>query len=196
MVYDDTCRRANTLPFGLTHSWIAGNLLYRGLGRIDASFAAHDWDGALQWLASFGAGAIDEIQFWGHGKWGMALIDKDVLDVRALHTRRRDLDAVKERLHKDSMWWFRTCETLGGEAGHRFAAEWADHFGCSVAGHTYIIGPWQSGLHLHEPGTPIHWSAWEGVQEGSANNPTRAKWSAPREPNTISCLQSVVPAGW
>jgi len=195
MIFDDTCR-SGRYPLGLTHSWIAGYRLYKGLGRLDGSFGARDWDSALDWLAHFGDGEIDEIQFWGHGKWGRAKIAQDVLDLSSLKARQMRLGAVKERLHAESVWWFRTCETLGADPGHRFAAEWADHFGCPVAGHTFIIGPWQSGLHLHRPGTEIHWSAWEGIAEGSPDAPKKSLWSGPLQPNTISCLQGHIPEGW
>ena len=37
-------------------------------------------------------------------------------------------------------------------AGHDFARAWTDFFGSRAAGHTFIIGYWQSGLHTLAPG--------------------------------------------
>lgn len=194
LVYDDTCR--DGAWFGLTHSWIAGDALYKALGRLDASFAAQDWDSALAWLGSFGDQEIDEIQFWGHGKWGRAMVARDTLNLDSLKSRESRLLAIKERMHPDSLWWFRTCETIGADAGHRFAREWSEFFECPVAGHTFIIGPWQSGLHLLKPGESPHWTAWEGLAEGSPDAPKKSLWSTPFQPRTIHCLRSRVPSGW
>jgi len=95
-----------------------------------------------------------------------------------------------------AQWWFRTCETFGADAGHDFARAWTSYFDCRAAGHTYVIGPWQSGLHTLEPGARPHWSADEALIEGSAAEPQRAAWSSRREPNTISCLHGSIPPGY
>jgi hypothetical protein len=230
MIYDQTCtgdfpkpgasgrdrwlgdrvmRRAGELldgaPWpGLTHSWMAGGLLYSALGRLDDWRGFSSWGAALTWLAEHREQeAIAEIQFWGHGKWGCAKIDREDLDVAMLdpgHEHHDKLLAIRERLRgresQPPLWWFRTCETFGAQRGHEFARAWAEFFDCRAAGHTYIIGPYQSGLHTIEPGETPGWSVKEGLIEGSADEPRRAAWSTRREPNTITCFHGRIPEGY
>jgi hypothetical protein len=197
MLYDATCRGKLT---GLSHIWQAGAGVYRTLDRLDASFGASNWTEALAWAARHEPHLpILEIQFWGHGKWGGAKIDGELLSEKSLddgHPHRGALDAVRERMRADSLWWFRTCETFGAAAGHRFAQRWTDHFGCHAAGHTYIIAYWQSGLHLLGPGQAPRWSQTEGLKRGTPDAPKQAKWSRPWSPNTISCLRGTIPTGF
>ncbi len=196
LVYDRTCTRP---PF-LTQSWVAGALIARVRGRLDAAYGARDWASALDWLASTDADApIAEIQFWGHGKWGRIYIDDDILDAGALssgHPLHPKLEAIRERMNPEARWWFRSCETFGADAGHDFAMRLVDWFGRPAAGHTYIIGPWQSGLHRLEPGQRPDWSTDEGLVEGSPAAPRRAAWSRAWHPRTINCLRMDIPAGW
>ena len=103
---------------------------------------------------------------------------------------------LRERLAPGALVWFRTCETFGGAAGHDFARAFTDFFGCRAAGHTFIIGYWQSGLHLLEPGQAPHWDASEGLAKGTPERPELAAWSAMGAPNTISCMTGRVPDGW
>jgi hypothetical protein len=199
MIYDRTCKGRGALP-GLSHSWIAGALLYKGLGRLDESRGVASWEEGLSFLADVSLERpIGEVQFWGHGKWGQAFIARDVLCERAL--RRESplaplLRRVRARLCPSALFWFRTCETFGAEPGQRFAERFTVHLGCDGAGHTYIIGPWQSGLHRLRPGEAPTWSVAEGLLEGSPAAPTKALWSTRTAPNTISCLHGVVPAGF
>ena len=194
MIYDDTCRGSALLP-GLTHSWIAGASAYRWKGRLDYTKGVTSWAQGLEWLATVEEDReIAEVQFWGHGKWGRAKVDDDVLDVEALkkgHPYRPLLEAIRRRLvGPDALWWFRTCETFGCVAGHDFARRWCDFLHCRAAGHTYIIGLWQSGLHLLAPGQQPDWPVEEGLSEGTPEEPTKALWSKPGEPNTITCLHN------
>ncbi len=200
LVYDDTCTRDLVGPFGLTHTWRVGSRLYAGLGRIDAAKPTRNWVEALEWLASVRSSEpIAEVQFWGHGNWGLARIGRDQLDHRALAPRsplHHGLREVRERLTERSLWWFRTCETFGASAGHDFAQAFTDFLGCDAAGHTHIIGPWQSGLHRLSPGRRPHWSPTEGLRLGTAREPRRAWRSQPWRPHTVHCLQGMVPRGW
>src|SRR5690349_13814979 len=139
MLYDQTCGP-------LTLSWQVGGALYRGLGRIDAYRGARSWAEGLDWLACHRPGEpIAEIQFWGHGRWGLAKLAVESLDLSALrpgHPLHPSLEAIRERLVKpEGLWWFRTCETFGREEGHAFARGWTRFFGCRAAGHTFVIGP-------------------------------------------------------
>jgi hypothetical protein len=201
LVYDATWLGRAWVQPGLTSSWIVGGALYRGLGRIDASYGATSWEDALAWLCSVEPSKkVDEIQFWGHGTWGRVLIGRDRLDADAVkdrsHSRHGDLKALRERLTgPQALMWFRSCETFGREAGHHFASAWTRFFGCRVAGYTYVIGPWQSGLHSLAPGQTPSWSVAEGLPVDVAE-PRHARMSGPLEPNTISCLHGRIPDGF
>jgi hypothetical protein len=191
LVHDRTAGR-------LSRVWAAGAALYRRLGRVDAARAVASWDEALGWLAAL-PGPIRELQYWGHGKWGCALAGDDVLDAGALAIgapRRAALEAVRERLAPDALVWFRTCETFGARRGIDFAERLADFLGARVAGHTYVIHHYQSGLHGLAPGRRADWSADEGLAEGTADDPRRARSSAPWAPRTITSLSGRVPDAW
>lgn len=191
LVYDRTAG-------GLSRAWGAGSVLYRGLRRLDRVRGVASWDEALGWLGALDE-PIDELQYWGHGRWGRVLVGDDVLDARALshgHPWRAKLEAVRERLAPDALVWFRTCETFGAHAGIDFAERLADFLGARVAGHTYVIHFHQSGLHGLAPGSRAHWSPDEGLAEGTPDEPRRARSSAPWAPRTITCLAGRVPARW
>ena len=195
LVYDRTCV---TKVGGLSTAWRAGSGLYRGLGRIDASQGVASWDEALAWLAALPS-PIQEIQYWGHGRWGRAMVDNDALDARALvpgGTLHAPLRAVRARLAPDALLWFRTCETFGATAGIAFAEQLADFLGARVAGHTYVIGVNQSGLHGLVPGARADWAADEGLAAGTPDAPTEAKSSRPWAPRTITCFHGAVPPAW
>jgi hypothetical protein len=200
MIYDRTCWTGR--PPGLTGSWLIGGWLYRALGRLDAFFGASTWEQALDWLATVKPGrAIAEIQCWGHGNWGCVRLGPDRLDPSALqpsHPLHERLRRVRERLVPggEALWWFRTCETFGTAEGHRFAREWTRFFGAQAAGHTHVIGPWQSGLQVLAPDAEPHWPVDEGVPEprcGTSTAPGRGRWSTRTCPNTITCLHGRIP---
>ncbi len=195
LLYDRTCQGRIG---GLSRIWAAGSTLYRRLGRIDAVHGAATWDDGLAWLAALPE-PIDELQYWGHGKWGAALIDGTPLDARSLAVQaplRRQLDALRERLAPQALVWFRTCETFGARPGIDFAERLADFLGVRVAGHTFVIHYHQSGLHGLAPGRRADWSPDEGLAEGTAEQPTRAKSSAPWAPRTVTCWSGRVPEAW
>lgn len=192
VVYDKTCVRARGR---LSPVWAAGAKLFRGLGRIDDAHGVASWDEAFAWLSSRKA-PISELQYWGHGKWGSALVDEESFDVATLKHRRAQLEALRERLAPGALVWFRTCETFGAAAGHELAQRLADFLGARVAGHTYIIGFHQSGLHGIAPGVRPDWPADEGLIEGTPDAPVRAKWSRPWAPRTVTALSAQVPTSW
>ena len=196
VVFDRTCRGATALP-GLSHAWSLGSWLYRARGAADVSFGASSWHEALEFLGTHRRESpIGEIQFWGHGKWGDARIGGDCLTERSLgrHGELRALiGAVADRMSSGALFWLRTCESFGAARGHRFASALADRFGARVAGHTYVIGWWQSGLHRLDPGSVPDWDPEEGLLEGNAARPERAAWSTPAAPRTITCLDAALP---
>lgn len=197
MVYDRTCvKRA----VGLSTAWSAGSILYRGLGRIDATLGVRSWEEALNWLATYEPSReVSEIQYWGHGRWGRVLVDEDVFDasmLRPSHRLSASVLAVRERLVPDALVWLRTCEAFGASVGQDFAEQLADRLGVRVAGHTFIIGAVQSGLRALAPGCRPRWSNVEGLAEGTADAPVRAHASGPRHPRTITCFSNEVPRAW
>jgi hypothetical protein len=198
ILYDRTCTARAGL--GLSTVWRGGAALYRVLARAHASFGATSFaNGLSQILAHRADDAISELSFWGHGKWGQILVARDGLDRRAFaegHPLHRDLCELRERLAPSALVWLRTCETFGAAAGHDFARRAADFFRCRVAGHSYVIGYYQSGLHVLRPGCAPHWSDREGLVHGSPERPEMAARSSPREPNTVTCLSGCVPDGW
>jgi hypothetical protein len=205
MVFDSTCVHP-AARLGLTTTWQVGARLYGALGRIDAWRGVTSWTEALCWLAETHPGQpIAEVQYWGHGHFGSAVTaggkgPEKVLDARALvpgHVLHDDLLAVRERLSPKGLWWFRTCQTFGTERGHAFAQAFTAFLGRRAAGHTHIIGPWQSGLHSLLPGEAPTWSTAEGTTgELTPRGTPKAKWSTPWAPRTINCLDGAVPAGW
>ena len=206
MIYDATEKRWGRL-FNLSLIWRIGGWLYRLLGRLDRHHGATSWADALVWLGTVEpARPIAEIQYWGHGRWGRALISDESMDIRCLdprHVMYKHLHRIRSRLvandstHRErALWWFRTCETLGAECGQEFAMAWADFFNCRVAGHTHVIGFYQSGLHSLRSGESPTWSASEGIIEGDAAKPSRAAESRRCLLNTITCFGGRVPNGW
>ena len=192
MIYDVT-------QGALTGAWYAGGALYRLMRRIDAVHGARNWDEALAWAAATQPDRpIAEIQIWAHGRWGSVSLDGERMTDASLadgHAHRPRLDALRERMTPESLWWFRTCETFGADSGQRFARAWTDFFGCRAAGHTYIVADWQSGLHSLAPGATPSWDRSEGLKEGTPDAPKKARYSRPWAPNTIHCLRGALPSG-
>ena len=195
VIYDRTQR--SRAPKALGFSWQYGTHLYRALGRVDGAYGAESCADAFAWLNRHApAQPIEELQFWGHGKWGRVFIDRDSLDrsvLRAGHAHHAAFAAFRERLVPNALLWFRTCETLGARPGQDFAAALGDATGARIAGHTFVIGFFQSGLHCLRPGTPPQWSDTEGLARGTAELPEAALSSSPRAPNTITCLSGEIP---
>lgn len=198
VIYDAT--QSSRPPRALGRSWQFGTGLYRALGRVDGAYGARSFADAFAWLTRYEPSrSIAELQFWGHGKWGRVFIDREPLDrdlLRPGHAHHWAFNAFRERLTDDALLWFRTCETLGAHAGRDFAAALADATGARVAGHTFVIGFYQSGLHCLRPGQSPSWSDTEGLARGSAADPEAALSSSPTAPNTITCLSGRIPDGY
>jgi hypothetical protein len=199
VVFDATGHGTSWLQAPLTASWRYGSVVY-GMRprptRVDASFGATCWQDALAWLCSVHPNeVIDEVQYWGHGLPGRVFLGTDRLDRDSLaHVGllAEDVDAFRARLcGPEALVWFRTCGAFGGEAGQAFAAACAERFGCRVGGHTFVIGPLQSGLHTVTPTTAPTWSTTEGQDD--AGRLLASSWSAP---HTITCLHGAIPSGW
>lgn len=198
VVYDATGHgRQRVQPF-LTASWRYGSALYKlhPQQRVDDVYGATSWEDALAWLCSVRPREkIESIQYWGHGLFGRVLVANDVLDAAAFvagHARHDDLVTLRTRIASErSLIWFRTCATFGRAEGQAFASVVANFFGCRAAGHTFVIGPLQSGLHSLAPGETPSWPVDEGG--GTATTAAMSSWTAP---HTITCLHGAVPEGW
>jgi hypothetical protein len=184
-------------PAALGWSWRVGAGLYGMLGRVDGTYGARGFADAFDWLERHEpTRSISELQFWGHGKWGRAFIDRETLDreaLRKIHPWRARLERLRERLAPNPLIWFRTCETLGAVPGQEFASALGDFMGATVAGHTFVIGFFQSGLHALPPGARPAWSTSEGLARGTPARPEAALPSHPRAPNTVTCLTARLP---
>lgn len=196
LVYDATCTGRGALP-GLSTAWRSGALLYRGLGRIDASFGARNWQEALEFLASYGGDApLDEAQYWGHGTFGKVWIAKESLDRSRLAGADLApvLDRIRDRLarsQKEPLVWLRTCESMGGPSGHAFAKALSARLGCRVAGHTHVIGVLQSGLVSVRPGEAPSWPLDMGL--GPRGEAGSGLPSTPTAPSTVHFLTGHLP---
>ena len=193
LVYDRTCV---TRGRGLSLPWAAGARMYRAMGRIDRAKGVASWGEAFAWLGAQ-LRRIDELHYWGHGHWGQALVGGESFDAGALRRGHPLHDPLRKvRFAPGALVWFRTCETVGAARGIAFAEALADHLGARVAGHTFVIGWHQSGLHGVAPGARADWSADEGLAEGTAADPKRAHWSTKTAPRTITCLDGSIPDAW
>ncbi|HEY4177865.1 MAG TPA: hypothetical protein VGM90_13555 [Kofleriaceae bacterium] len=195
LIFDRTCVRKGG---GLSVPWFAGSYLYRGLRRIDRAKGVASWDEAFAWIRKSDE-PIDELQYWGHGLWGRVMIDREALTADALlakHEHHAGLLALKERLAPNALVWFRTCSAFGAKPGIAFAEQLSDFLGARVAGHTYVIGFHQSGLHGLAPGARADWDPAEGLESGSAAMPLSSLPSRTSAPHTITCLHNSVRDDW
>jgi len=129
------------------------------------------------------------------------MIGGDVLSeesLRAGHPHFEALGALRERWLPDagSLIWFRTCETFGADRGKSFAERLTDTLGVRAAGHTYVIGVLQSGLHGLGPGVTPSWPSEEGLKHGTGAEPSQAWMSTASAPNTIHFMNGAIPAEW
>lgn len=200
LVYDRTCKSDH--GFGLSTVWGAGGGVYRGLGRVDASFGASTWAEAFAWLATHRPEEpLAHVQYWGHGKWGDVRVGDDRFTAAALapeHVHAPVIDAIRDRFQpgSESLFWLRTCEAFGADAGIDFAYRLAHRLRVRVAGHTHIIAALQSGLRVLEPGKRPTWSATEGLKRGSAAKPEEAYESGFLRPRTVHFMSNSFPRAW
>jgi hypothetical protein len=179
----------------LVSSWFAGGLLYKAVRRLDVCVGVESWEEALDWLATYEPKKkISMLQFWGHGSPGAVWINGEPLRNNALkvnHPYNERLLQLKDRLADDATIWFRCCSIFAGGTGHKFASKWSTFFDCRIAAHTFIIGPFQSGLYTITPGQKPYWPLEEGIGEDG-----EMLWSHFWKPKTIFCLKATIPKDW
>ena len=190
MVYDATDTRPGP---EMLDAWRLGSAVYRATRAVDSVFPAKSWTEAIMWL--IGLGPVDEVQVWGHGGPGAAYIGKSVLVGDGLDTKLPGGSVhhagVLRAVHVKRLFWLRTCASFAGRPGRRFATDLSRALRCRVAGHTYNIGPLQSGLHSVRPNEVPSWDEGEGWDAFG-----KIKSSTPWAPNTISMFHSSFPDRW
>ena len=193
---DGTLRGAG----GLSWVWRLGSVMHRRARPGVVTSPASSWREALRWAVSESqrrGAPISELQVWGHGGWGFMLLDRERLDVETVRPEGAlgaSIDALRDALAPDALVWLRCCSAFGTAAGHELASRLSERLRARVAGHTHIIGAWQSGTHSVAPGEPPAWSVEEGVER--VDGASRAVLSSPTQPRTISCLHLGLPDGW
>ena len=155
------------------------------------------WEDALAWLASQAErSVIDEIQYWGHGKWGCARIEGESLDEHSLKSGTRPSRPLRYDPRVASLrfsvvvsqlrdLWRRCRPSLRSIVEQFF---WLSHRRTHL--HYRTSTKWSSSP---ATGEEPHWPREEGLAEGSPEAPIRAKWSHLSAPNTISCFHGSVP---
>jgi hypothetical protein len=165
-------------------AWAFGCKLQKLFGLVDEYYGASSWADALTWLKSLETYKLESIQYWGHGSPASVWL----AGVRMPNTF---FMPIKYRLDENSLIWFRTCSTFQGRGGIEFSRHLADTLGCTIAGHTRIIGLLQSGLHTRKPNTPASWPETE-KDLNSKFLPPWLIWGN----NTIFCFNTKIPKGW
>lgn len=195
MFYDGSAWAGEVLVF----SFINGGNFYKTFRSVEHHAGFDKWADALTWLTTVESNKkIDSIQFWGHGFPGGIALNGEALKSSSLKPQSKYyqfLLALKARLKPESVIWLRSCTSFAGSLGKKFAQDLANFFGCKVAGHTFIIGPWQSGLHTLNPGESPSWSDTEGFKPDK-DGLLRTAWSKPWETHTIFCLTGKIPKNW
>ena len=176
IVFDDTERSF------VGDSWRMGAKAYVRAGKAFAVLPLKDFSDIARGRVTLDGDYA--VEFWCHGAPGM-------ISWYRRPFRSGDVSRAAEKMRVNRIW-FRSCSTFAGSIGHHFAANVAEHAGCTVAGHTHLIGPLQSGLHTLEPGQPPYWS----MNEGQKGNRTGGKWSSPWAPNTITAWRNDIPSAW
>lgn len=167
----------------LKTSWAIGCWIQKALGQVDEYYGAESWLDAGRWLQKHD-GPFESVQYWGHGSPGVVWLGERPMP-------ENFFEPVKPKLLPGSTVWFRCCSVFCGTWGQQFSKKLADSLGCTIAGHTVVIGPWQGGLHTRKPNTPPSWPATE--REPGEGLPV---YLFPVFRNTIFCLRTRIPEGW
>lgn len=186
-------------PFGLTHQWFVGGVLYRALRWVDKTKGFSNWGGALDWVLEQSKNRpIEQIQVWGHGSPGKSWMKREPLHANSVQEgpHAEKLQEIGRRMTDNGTIWFRNCSVFCGEKGHEFAKSWSNTLDCRIAAHTYVIHAWQSGLHTISPGEEPSWSTREGIQAGTPDQVLQCKSSFPWAKNTIFMIAAGIPEGW
>lgn len=166
----------------LKTSWLLGCIFQKLVGAVDDYYGASSWEDAKAWLDS--KGSLSSIQYWGHGSPGVIWLAGQAVPTQ-------NWLSLKPLLLDDSVVWFRVCDSFQGVAGQAFSRTLANGLGCTIAGHTRIIGLWQGGLYTRTPNSFPSWSVDEGGEPSWLREDL--KWW---NKHTVLCLRTSVPKGW
>jgi hypothetical protein len=186
---------------GLSKFWWLGSWMHIYGMHADGALGASSWGEALRWAASFARSRnakLAELQCWGHGGFGFMRMGGTRWDREALAGRSplaADLDGLRDVLADDALVWLRCCSAFGAPPGRAFAPALADRLRARVAGHTFIIGAWQSGTHSLRPTERPSWDEGEGIERRADGSilPRNSTMTAPR---TLACLRMSLPRDW
>lgn len=168
----------------LSLSWLIGCFLHKLFGKLDDYHGATSWEDAFSWLETR-PGPLASVQYWGHGSPGTVWLANKRLD-------QTQFKRLVTKMTPRSVLWFRTCSTFEGQQGYDISKYLTTTLNCVVAGHTRVIGVFQSGLHTRKPGEEPRWP----LTEGDVGNPTLVGMGLQWGNNTIFCLRATIPEGW
>lgn len=195
MIYDSSDWAGKQLRF----SWITGGKFYKWFRGVEHHAGFSDWLEAIDWILSVEPNRkINSIQYWGHGSQGKVWMNGSAMSVRSFVEAseiNKKLNLLKQRLTPESVIWFRCCNVFAGNEGKIFSITSSNFFNCKIAAHTYIVGPWQSGLHTLKPFQRPSWPINEGL-EVQPDGKIKKLWSTPWAPNTVFCLSNKIPEDW
>jgi hypothetical protein len=184
----DNVKNSNDI---LTYSWMYGSRMFKLFNSLDTAKGVSSWEEAFSFLEEFSkTTVITGVQFWGHGAPGVAAIGGELLNRKKTSQYKERLSNIGSRMSEDAYWWWRTCGTYGRETGKHFAEHFTKTLGRKTAGHTHVIGFWQSGGHVIRPEQKAHWSDVEGF---AGDQMISSNWN---RPNTIICAQTKIPKNW
>ena len=162
--------------------WAVGCWFQKVVGAVDAYYGASSWADAKDWLLKQKT-PITVLQYWGHGSPAIVWSAGHAIPLS-------EWLSLKPILSPNSLVWFRVCNSFQGTRGQAFSKLLADNLGCTIAGHTRIIGIWQGGLYTRTPGSEPSWSVDEGA-DFLLSDYLRF-WKN----HTIFCLRTSIPKGW
>jgi len=171
----------------VSYTWALGTPFYKAIGACLEFYPVKCWAEATQKVSMYTG--LDEIQFWGHGSPGCALIGKEHLSA---NDNENFAQAVKQALKLEGALWFRTCASFAGDLGKEFAKSISSNSQRRCAGSTFKIGMFHSGIHSCLPNWDANWLSTEGI-DPVTKKPTS---SGLGKPNTILCLQISLPKSW
>jgi len=184
----------------LDETWKTGASLHKLTRRFDHVYGADKWEELLRWAIYMSRDTwIRELHFWGHGMWGRAYVGLQAINWHAMENPDNRLyelfEELSTRFRTNSLLWFRTCCSFGGEDGHHFAKSLLRRFQCRVASQTRVIWMLHSGIHtlsLEKPDPD--WSTKEGMKRKKGKVvPT---WSMPWHKHTRLVTQDRIPRSW
>ena len=171
--------------------WRPGGKLYKAAGMTDEVIGVGSWRSLFQGLGQRPSESVSQVEVWCHGMPGRAYIDGKTLRLNGkghLHfTPYCHLAWVYNAMAADGVFWLRSCYSFAGPIGKAFAEQLASETGCTAAGHTHLIGPWQAGFRAVAEGGKADWSAKEGGL-GQKSYP----WS----PRCIPAWVNKIPTEW